>query len=44
MNFSDKIERTAKRLTLRLIRYAYDRGVGPNAIPPPLHCGERIEP
>ena len=41
---SDSALRSAARRSLRFTLNVYERGFGPNAIPPPVQIGERFEP
>ena len=42
--FELNTERIANLLSFLLTVYLYERGLGPNAIPPFTHCGALIEP
>ena len=41
---SDRAECSARRIIFLGVRWRYERGLGPRAMPPPTHCGERVEP
>ena len=41
---SDSAERRASLIIFFGVRWAYERGFGPRAMPPPLYCGELVEP
>ncbi len=41
---SDRAERRASWIIFLGVFWAYDRGLGPRATPPPTHWGERVEP
>src|SRR5438309_3342195 len=41
---SESALRSAARRSLRFTLNAYERGCGPNAMPPPVQIGERFEP
>ena len=41
---SDSAERSASLIIFFGVRWAYERGLGPRAMPPPVNCGARIDP
>ena len=41
---SDRAEYSASRIIFLGVRWRYERGLGPRAMPPPTHWGERVEP
>ena len=41
---SDSAERSASEIIFLGVFWLYLRGLGPSATPPPLNCGERVEP
>src|SRR5215212_5667735 len=41
---SERAERSASEIIFLGVFCRYLRGFGPNATPPPLYCGDRIEP
>ena len=42
--FAESAERIANWRILRGIACVYLRGCGPQTVPPPFHCGERVLP